>query len=258
MNALIVGYGRMGKLHAKVLRDLGHTVTTVDPDPSAGAEFTSDVAYPVDRSQVDDYQIVCVATPIPTLAHEAQKWIGHDGWLLIEKPMASTAWEAAQLAHELHGQRVAVGYVERFNPVVRAMKRSTNWDRDKPVTFTRWNTRTSPNPTLDLATHDADLSRYLGVSTPSFDVRSGYGINKPVRQITAATRTGSETFDLTRHDKSPLHHMWQRFLEPNVLRRPEWHARVATPEDAVRALELVEAQQHGSCGCDSHTCLSGA
>lgn len=249
MNALVIGYGKMGKLHAKVLRDLGHTVTTVDPDPEAGAEFTSDVAYPVDCSQVDDYQIVCIATPIPTLAAEAAKWAGHAGWLLIEKPMASTAWEAAQLAQALKGQQVAVGYVERYNPIVRAMKRSGNWSRTEPVTFRRYNTRPSTSIPLDLTTHDADLSRYLRVTTPTF--QSLAGVRDMRREIVTRTGTGRETFDLTMHAESPLHHMWRDFIGGPYGRH------YATPKDAVRALKLVEAQDRGSCGCDSDTCLSG-
>lgn len=41
MRALVVGYGRMGAFHARVLRDLGYHVTMVDPDPNRRADHAT-------------------------------------------------------------------------------------------------------------------------------------------------------------------------------------------------------------------------
>jgi predicted dehydrogenase len=39
MNFLLLGLGSIGKRHAAILRGLGHSVTTVDTDPEAGADY---------------------------------------------------------------------------------------------------------------------------------------------------------------------------------------------------------------------------
>lgn len=41
MNFLLFGYGSIGKKHTAILRNLGHTVITVDPDPTARANYQS-------------------------------------------------------------------------------------------------------------------------------------------------------------------------------------------------------------------------
>src|SRR5262245_17633678 len=115
MRALVVGYGHMGRLHRKILRDLGYNVTTVDPNPTAGA------AQPTVPHR--NYHAVAIACPIHHLAEQAHGWEGHEGALLVEKPLATNPTEAGELAAILRGQRVAVGYIERFNPQARALKR---------------------------------------------------------------------------------------------------------------------------------------
>jgi predicted dehydrogenase len=39
MNFLLLGLGSIGRRHAAILRRIGHSVTTVDPDPEAGADY---------------------------------------------------------------------------------------------------------------------------------------------------------------------------------------------------------------------------
>lgn len=39
MRFLLFGYGSIGKRHAALLREMGHEVVTVDPDPAAGASY---------------------------------------------------------------------------------------------------------------------------------------------------------------------------------------------------------------------------
>ena len=41
MNFLLFGYGSIGHRHAGILRDMGHEVTTIDPDPVTGADYQS-------------------------------------------------------------------------------------------------------------------------------------------------------------------------------------------------------------------------
>ncbi|MES2867637.1 MAG: hypothetical protein V4703_12915 [Actinomycetota bacterium] len=210
-----------------VLRDLGLDVTTVDPDPSMGADHAG-----VPRGRFD---VVCVATPIAHLADEAARWVGFEGHLLIEKPAAASNTDARELAALLVGQRVAVGYVERFNPCVRAMARALA-DAPPPVSavFRRWNDRPATDVRLDLTVHDIDLAGHLGLACPvRFDTRAGSPVK--AREITVRTDGGACRADLTAHDTSPLHAQWHAFLSGR--------AGCASLKDAVRVLAAVDVER---------------
>ncbi len=236
MRALVVGAGRMGTFHARVLRDLGLDVTTVDPDLAKGADYLShEDRMTRQRGTPDGFDVVCIATPIEHLVREAAKWHGHRGWLLIEKPAAPTLADAQYLADVLHGQRVAVGYVERFNPRVRRLRELLTWRQSlSAVHFTRWNDRPSFDVALDLGSHDIDLARFLGLKCPvTYDARAGV----PLRRRTIAVDIGDRclNFDLTAHDTSPLHAQWHAFLA----NRPTYG--YATLDDACAVLSQIEA-----------------
>lgn len=232
MRALVVGAGRMGTFHRRVLRDLGLDVTTVDPDVSRGADY---LAIPPRR-----FDVVCIATPIGQLAGEAARWVGHEGWLLIEKPMCSSVGDAVELAGLLEGQRVAVGYVERFNPQVRALREALDViPAPLSARFTRWNDRPCDNIALDLASHDVDLVAHLGLTCPvAFDARCDGPYKR--REILMAfalpsRRAALETVDLMAHTESPLHAQWEAFLGG--------HKGYATPTDAIDVLTALRTQQ---------------
>lgn len=218
----MIGVGRMGRLHRKVLRDLGYDVTTVDPDRAAAADHRS-----VPQRRFD---VVCVSVPIPALAEQAAGWAGFAGHLLVEKPFAADAGEAAEVAGMLAGQRVAVGYVERFNPQTKRLREQLQ-DAGDAMTgrFVRWNDRPSRDLDLDLRSHDVDLAAWLQVPAPVFSTRAG----SPVRRRDITVSCGSRTFraDLFAHDTSPLHAQWHHFLTGG--------SDCATPDDAVTTLRVL-------------------
>jgi predicted dehydrogenase len=219
VRALVIGLGRMGRFHSRALRDLGFDVSTVDSDPTAGADYLSVPAR--------DWDAVCVATPIDTLAEQAAAWGEFRGNLLVEKPFAASVGEAVQLADTLAFADVAVGYVERFNPQVRALKAKLEGRVLTTGRFVRWSDRPSCDPDLDLRTHDIDLARFLGVPNPSFDVQTEICKRRTVEVDTLAT---THRADLMDHDTSPLHAQWHAFLSGQP---------TATPEDAVAALSAL-------------------
>jgi predicted dehydrogenase len=223
VRALVVGLGRMGRFHSKVLSDFGYDVTTVDPDPGAGADYLS---VPAGKRP----SVVCVAVPMEHLAETAARF-PDARHLLIEKPMAPTLGEAVELADRLAGQHVAVGYVERFNPTVHALQRAL-MDSPPPVAarFRRWNNRPSPDVALDLRSHDVDLSMFLGLSCPTeFDEQADRPFR--VRDILVRTQGRAVRADLMAHHTSPLHAQWHAFLSG--------HELYATPSDAVVVLEAL-------------------
>lgn len=85
MNVLVAGHGSIGSRRAGILRDMGHDVTTVDPDPASGAD-RSDL--PPDMGGLD---AVLVCTPPETHLAVAREALEHDiRGLYVEKPLALT------------------------------------------------------------------------------------------------------------------------------------------------------------------------
>jgi hypothetical protein len=211
LKALVVGLGRMGGFHRRALADLGYDVTTAD------AAGHADYAFPPCRS----FDVTCIATPIEHLSACAAERLPLTRHLLVEKPLAPTAAEARAFADLIAEQRVAVGYVERFNPQVRALASAGASE----AMFVRWNVRRTPDPALDLTSHDIDLARWLGLHA-TYDTRSG------APQVKRQVITDRGAFDLCAHDTSPLHAQWHAFLSG----RPDY----ATAEDAVAVLDYLE------------------
>ena len=244
MKALIVGAGKMGSFHARVLRDLGYTTTTVDPDPAKCADYRTIrealLAYP-GHLLSGGFDIAAIACPPEYLLDSAFQLAGMR--MLVEKPFATNSRDAAMLGAYLKaaGAPVCVGFVERFNPRFRDLQALRNRVIIKRLRFTRWNDRPSPDVLTDLRLHDVDLARVLcvGDHIAEFDTRAEQ--SRRVRHIQMTycdPSAGAEqrrcTFDLMEHNQSPLHALWHAFLTGQ---------KVPTPDDAVRALQIVETMR---------------
>jgi UDP-N-acetylglucosamine 3-dehydrogenase len=139
---------------------------------------------------------VCVAVPTAshhTVALEALKAELH---VLVEKPIASTLEEADQLiaAADVAGVVLAVGHVERHNPVVHELRRliadGTLGDVSSLLAQRLGGVpprRPATNVIVDLAVHDIDVMGYLMGQPP-----------------TLLAAHGSRTFHGDRHDSAEL------------------------------------------------------
>lgn len=181
MTALVVGIGRMGARHVRVLGELGLTPITVDPiAEGATYQYLDQVSETVD--------VACVAVPITALADVAIDVIEHitPRVMLLEKPGAdhSSALARVNEAAMRRHVRVVIGYTERFNPVVRMLAKLLH-DHTLPAIDHVAATRFSPDAALspivphevDLAVHDIDIAwRYAHEGTFSW-----FGGYAPVR-----------------------------------------------------------------------------
>lgn len=163
MKALLVGLGVMGSKHLSAL--LGNpdvaSVTTVDPNNSA-ANFSS-----LEKALTDKYDFAVVA--VPTSLHEkvAVQLINEEIPVLLEKPIAPSLASAENICNlsKKKNVKVCIGQVERFNPVVKALKERI---KDRDIISANF-TRVGPRPariadvgvSLDLSVHDLDLVEYL-------------------------------------------------------------------------------------------------
>jgi predicted dehydrogenase len=95
--------------------------------------------------------------------------------VLVEKPIAATRDEALEMmaAAEAAGRMLTVGHIERFNPVIRELRRRLEAGELGRI-FQVKATRLGPFPArirdvgvvVDLAPHDLDVMRYLVGAEP--------------------------------------------------------------------------------------------
>lgn len=157
MRVAVIGKGRMGILHERVLRGLGHEVVTVDPDENRNADLPLIAALDV----VDAAVIAVPPQKLTTLAIDASQ---KAKYLLVEKPMADSVPDAISLAQSVG--HLVVGYTERHNPAVEELRRNLDLVGDvHHIAIQRLGLppdRPTAHVALDLATHDLDILRYLG------------------------------------------------------------------------------------------------
>ena len=171
----VIGIGNMGWHHARVLSLLrdAELVGVADPDEARGRLAVEQFDcrwFPAYEELLAEVEAVCIA--VPTLLHHrvGMACLQAGVHVLIEKPIAATQEEAADLigAAEAAGRLLQVGHIERFNPafrellrvvaneevvVLEARRHSPNADRANDVSVV-----------LDLMIHDIDLVLELAAS----------------------------------------------------------------------------------------------
>jgi predicted dehydrogenase len=197
----VLGAGIMGANHARVARQLRHArlVAVVDPDVERAAAAAAPTgAWPV--ASVDevlgDIDAAVVAVPTPAHLETAVRLADAGIHLLVEKPLARTSAEAAEVvaAAERAGIVLAVGHVERFNSAVAELPALL--DHPVHVAFSRispYSPRVRDGVVFDLMIHDLDILRWLVGPTASIDEVSG--VRRAIRGTTedlavVSVRTG--------------------------------------------------------------------
>jgi predicted dehydrogenase len=176
LRGVVVGLGPMGSNHLRVLQAMPEVriVAIVDPDAArlaAAATGQARSCSGLDEALNEtDPDFVCLATPLDQLPSLAQRALSAGVAVLAEKPMApdeESALALIRLARSRH-LLLSVGHVERYNPAVQIVRREIDAGRIgrvKKLHSRRLSPRgdrpASMGVTLDLATHDLDVMRYL-------------------------------------------------------------------------------------------------
>ncbi len=179
MKVAVVGAGSMGMNHLRVLRDFSEEqIQLVGVAESSAPSREQAISrfhvpgYSDYREMVEQTHPDLVAVAVPTFLHfEVAAYLLDRGLnILLEKPMTSTVEEALALIEiaRTRGVKIAVGHIERFNPAVKEVKQRLVQGELGQV-FHLHARRLGPFPariqdvgvTLDLATHDIDIMRYL-------------------------------------------------------------------------------------------------
>lgn len=169
----LIGLGNMGRNHLRVLSMLKGVELAFVSD--ANAEVLARIGEvhgvpcvvdPVPILPTVDAVVIC--TPTVTHADYIRQVAAHVKNIFVEKPLAASLDEAQQIAEFAieNGLNLQVGFIERFNPAVQAMK--VVLDRSEKLIsldFTRTNKVsariTDVDVITDLMIHDIDLAIYI-------------------------------------------------------------------------------------------------
>ena len=184
MKTGIIGVGSMGKNHARVNSEMGVLAGIADSDEATarplaekfGVDYFSDY-----KEMFKSVDAITVATPTGTHFKIAMDAINAGKHVLVEKPICPTIQEAEELvkAAENAGIVLAVGQIERHNPVVKFARESIEQGKfGDIVSISARRVSTFPGRIsdvgvlLDLGIHDIDVTRYLAQSS----VKSVYAL----------------------------------------------------------------------------------
>jgi len=131
INVAVIGIGNLGQHHARIyysIKDIVNLVSIVDVDKTKIEKYKKlypDVEFCTDYKKIID-KVDAVSLVVPTKLHYhiAKNIILAKKHVLVEKPITTTIEEAEELVTlaEQNNVVLQVGHVERFNPVVQAIK----------------------------------------------------------------------------------------------------------------------------------------
>lgn len=207
INVAVVGVGSMGKNHARVYSEIANLIAVADINEKQGKEVAErlGVMWYKDYHDLLNMNIDAVSIAVPTKYHYtvAKDFIDHGKHVLVEKPLCLDMEEAENLVSlaKSAGIVLAVGFIERHNPVVRFVKEGLrNKKLGKIISASSRRVSSFPSRIrdvgviLDLAVHDIDIMRYLVgsdvVSVYTVGGRNGESAYETHASITLKFRNG--------------------------------------------------------------------
>lgn len=176
----VIGAGAMGANHARVVHTHHELVGIVDADPKtreAVAARHGVPAYGDLEALLDAQEAEAVVVATPTVTHEpiATRALQAGLHVLVEKPIAPDLAAARRLieAADEAGSVLAVGHIERHNPVVAFAKEALEARRfGRPITLSTRRVSRFPGRIrdvgclLDIGIHDLDVLMHLMGGVP--------------------------------------------------------------------------------------------
>ncbi|MCF6155235.1 MAG: Gfo/Idh/MocA family oxidoreductase [Candidatus Brocadia sp.] len=179
LKVAVVGVGHLGKEHARVYTELPgvELVGVVDIQRKQAEKIARQYntqCFSNHKEIID--KVAAVSIAVPTKSHYviAKEFLKQGIHVMIEKPMTGTVSEARELINisKANGLVLQVGYIERFNPAIAAIKklsinpRFIECHRLSPFTFRS----ADIGVVLDLMIHDLDIILHItGSKVKKFD-----------------------------------------------------------------------------------------
>jgi UDP-N-acetylglucosamine 3-dehydrogenase len=172
---ILVGAGRMGRNHLRVLSENRNFQVAAVVDPAVEELFPNETGFVRARTLEElgnlAYDCAVVAAPTSLHAEFAHELLGRRKAFLMEKPLAATPAQCEEIVAiaEERDVKIGVGHLERFNPAVRKLATviKSGW-LGRPIHFSFTRVGGYPevllgvnNVLLDLAVHDLDVLRSL-------------------------------------------------------------------------------------------------
>lgn len=180
MRVGVIGVGNMGQNHVRIYHELGAEIVGVaDLDKKKAIKVANQyetMAF-ADYRELLSRKLDAVTIAVPTASHRevALTVIEQGIHLLVEKPIADSAshGEEIVLAANTASVKLMVGYIERFNPVVRKLKEIIeDGILGSPILLSVRRVGAFPpgasdvSVILDSASHDIDIVRYITSKEP--------------------------------------------------------------------------------------------
>ncbi len=180
----VVGAGKMGQIHAKVLKKLPQSelvaIVDIAQDKAKKLAKANKCDFFTDSKEIIG-KVDAVTIAVPTKSHLeiAELFISNKIPVLIEKPLAAGSEQGEKIVSlaRQNNTIVAVGHSERCNPVVQAMKRLKiepkfiEATRISPYSFRS----TDIGVVLDVMIHDIDI--ILALAQSAVKKVDAFGVN---------------------------------------------------------------------------------
>src|SRR5262245_4471313 len=168
MNVLLVGLGRWGEKHLRVLTQLGATVWVADVLPARrqwamGQGVDAARAVADFNEALDHVEAVDIVTPADSHRAVAETCLAAGRHCFIEKPLTVSVADGravAALARQT-GRVVQVGHIFRFHPVTATLKAALAADRIGPVRYATGRFSGFKRPRTDVGVTHTDAIHYF-------------------------------------------------------------------------------------------------
>src|SRR5919204_2086201 len=174
MNVLLIGLGRWGEKHLRVLRELGAVVWVADVTPARLAWAVAQ-GVPAERASADyrsalqAVDAVDIVTPADSHLAIASACLAVGRHCFIEKPLTMDADEGRRLVAAADSAKhfVQVGHIFRFHPVTATLRAALGAGRIGAVRYASGRFAGFKRPRLDAGVthtdgiHYVDLFRHL-------------------------------------------------------------------------------------------------
>jgi predicted dehydrogenase len=175
MNVLLVGVGRWGEKHLRVLRDLGVTLWVADVSRARLAWAVRQGVQP--SRAVTDYRealghvdAVDIVTAADAHYGVARECLAAGRHCFVEKPLARTAEEGRELeaAARAAGRLVQVGHIFRFHPVTATLREALAGGRIGGVRYATGRFSGFKRPRADVGVTHTDAIHYFDLFSHLF------------------------------------------------------------------------------------------
>jgi predicted dehydrogenase len=187
VNILVVGLGRWGEKHLRVLREMGATLWAADTSPArrqwalaqglAAERVVADYRWVLDRVEAVD-----VVTPADSHREIAAAALAAGRHCFVEKPLAMTAAQARHLADaaDAAGRVLQVGHILRFHPVTAAVRAALGEGRIGGLRFATARFAGFKRPRTDVGVTHTDGIHFFDLFT--------FLLGRPATRVTAVQR----------------------------------------------------------------------